>query len=164
MIYIKFGQKNPSRNTFSELESISDVTGGGGGAGAECPPETSDRETSGDLRGKKRPGKKVKGVKIEKKRRKVVNCKRAGGKLKMEGGKVKWGEDFFSFFLSFFFSLLKTTKICFGSPKIEIFYRGKHFTPEKKSGKMTLFPQKNFPVTPLGSIYKDVSLTTNKSA
>ena len=41
----------------------------------------------------------------------------------MEGGKVpKWGEDLFFFFFFFCFSLFKTTKICFGSTKLEIFY------------------------------------------
>ena len=44
----------------------------------------------------------------------------------------KWGEDLFFFF--FCFSLFKTTKICF---------------PGKKSGKITLPPQKNVPVMPL---------------
>ena len=51
----------------------------------------------------------------------------------------------------FCFSLFKTAKICFGCTKIEIFYREKSISrPEKKSGKMALPPQKNFPVTPLG--------------
>ena len=53
---------------------------------------------------------------------------------------------FFSFFLCF--SLFKSTKICFGSTTF--FYREKAFHAGKKSGKMTLAPQKNFPVTPLG--------------
>ena len=39
------------------------------------PPETSDREMFADVLGKKRQGKKVKGVKIEKKRRKIVKGK-----------------------------------------------------------------------------------------
>ena len=39
------------------------------------PSETSDRETFTDVSGKKRPGKKGKGVKIEKKRRKIVKGK-----------------------------------------------------------------------------------------
>ena len=47
----------------------------GGGAGAECPPETSDREISADLLGKKRQERKGKGVKNEKKRRKIVKGK-----------------------------------------------------------------------------------------
>ena len=38
-------------------------------------PRTSDRELSADLPGKKRQGKKGKGVKIEKKRRKIVKGK-----------------------------------------------------------------------------------------
>ena len=43
---------------------------------------------------------------------------------------------------------------CFGSTKMEVFYREKHFTPGKISGKMTLplyffHAQKNMPVTPL---------------
>ena len=46
---------------------------GGGGDGAECPPETSDQEISADLPGKKRQG--GNGVKIEKKRRKTVKGK-----------------------------------------------------------------------------------------
>ena len=73
---------------------------------------------------------------------------REGGKLKMEGGKViKWGEDLFWVFC---FSLLKTTEICFGSTIVENFYiRKKHFTVGKKSGKITLPPQKKFSVTPL---------------
>ena len=53
------------------LSGISGVTGGGGGRGAECPPETSDREIFADVSGKKRQGKKGKGVKIEKKRWKI---------------------------------------------------------------------------------------------
>ena len=89
-------------------------------------------------------GKKGKGVKIEKKRKivkgKVENCK-------WESYKKRCG----LFFLFFFcFSLLKTTKICFGSTKMGIFYREKApFTPGKKSGKMTLPPQKNKPFMPL---------------
>ena len=50
---------------------------------------------------------------------------------------------------SFCFSLLKTTEICFGSTKMGIFYREKTFHAGTKSGKMTLPPQKNMPVTPL---------------
>ena len=92
----------------------------------------------------------------------------------MEAGKViKRGEDFFSLILIFIylfiylfinlfiylfiylfifcFSLLKTTETCFGSTKMGIFYRQKtfHAGKKKKTGKMTLPPQKNMPVTPL---------------
>ena len=49
--------------------------GGGGGRGAECPPETSDQEIFAYISGKKREGKNGKGVKIEKKRRKIVKGK-----------------------------------------------------------------------------------------
>ena len=75
------------------------------------------------------------------------NCKRKGGKLKMEGRKsLKMRTFFFFFFLLFTF---QTTKICFGATKMEILYQEKAFHAGKKSGKMTLPPQKNFPVTPL---------------
>ena len=138
----------------SLLIAGSGVTGGGGGRGAECPPETSDQESFADVSGKKRQGNKGKGVKIEKKRRKIENWKREGGKLKMEVGKVlKRVEDLlFCFCFCFFFfcfSLLKTTEICLGT-KMGIFNREKAFhAGKKKSGKMTLPPQKNMPVTPL---------------
>ena len=60
---------------------------------------------------------------------------------------TQWRRPFFFFFF-FCFSLLKTTKICFGSTKMGILPGKKHFTLGK-SGKMTLPPQKNMPVTPL---------------
>ena len=44
----------------------------GGGQGAECPPETSEQESFADVSGKRG---KEKGVKIEKKRRKIVKGK-----------------------------------------------------------------------------------------
>ena len=52
-----------------------------GGQGAECPPETSDREIFADV-----SGKKGKGVKIEKKRSEIVKGKVE--KLEIEVGKV----------------------------------------------------------------------------
>ena len=56
----------------------------------------------------------------------------------------------FFFFFFFCFSLFKMAKICFGCTKMKIFYREKSISRrEKKSGQMTLPPQKNFPVTPL---------------
>ena len=80
---------------------------GGGGRGQSAPPETSDREIFADVSGKNRQEKKGKGVKIEKKRKKIA---KGIWKLEMEVGKVlKRGEDFFfifhfSFFFFFFFN------------------------------------------------------------
>ena len=54
---------------------FSGVTGGGGEQGGRVPPETSDREIFADVSGKKRKGENGKGVKIEKKRRKIVKGK-----------------------------------------------------------------------------------------
>ena len=45
------------------------------GAGGRVPPETSDREIFADVSGKRRQGKKGKEVKMDKKRRKIVNGK-----------------------------------------------------------------------------------------
>ena len=47
----------------------------GRGAGGRVPPETSDRNIFAAVSGKERQGKKGKGVKIEKKRRKIVKGK-----------------------------------------------------------------------------------------
>ena len=96
--------------------------------GAECPPpETSDWEIFADGSGKKRQGKKGKGVKIEKKKRKIV--KREGWKLERES--YKRGEDFF--FLAFHFWKRRKFVLCL--PKWEFSTGKKHFTPGKKSGK-----------------------------
>ena len=47
------------------------------------------------------------------------------------------------------------TEICFGSIKMEIFYRDKAFhTVKKKSGEMTLPPMKNIPLTPLPDTFE----------
>ena len=79
----------------------------GGGQGHFGPPQISDREIFADVAGKKRQGKR--GENWEEKKE---NCKREGGKLEMEVGKVmkrgddrkvmKRGEDLF-FFLLFTF-------------------------------------------------------------
>ena len=63
---------------------------------------------------------------------------------------------FFSFFF-FCFSLFKTAKICFGSTKMEIFYREKHFTQGKKSGKMTLPLRKMFLLRPCTAVNPNVT-------
>ena len=72
------------------------------GRGAECPPETSDREIFADVSGKKRQGKKGKrGKNWEEKKE---NCKKERGKLEMEVENIiKRGEDPFFFFLLFTF-------------------------------------------------------------
>ena len=50
----------------------------------------------------------------------------------------------FVLFCFFAFHFSKRLKFCFGSTKMEIFYREKAFHTGKKSGKMNLPPQKKF--------------------
>ena len=101
--------------------SVALQAGGGEAGGHNAPPETSDREFSADLPGKKRQGKKGKrGVNCEEKN---INCKREGRKLKMEGGKVK---------------KMRRGPFCFRSTKMEISYWEKTFHEGEKSGRMTL--------------------------
>ena len=121
---------------------------GGGGRGPECPPETSDREIFADVSGKKSQGEKGKGVKIEKKRQKIVKGKLEI--LEMEVGKViKRGEDLFFFF---FFSLLKMTEICFnGSTKMGNFYREKAFHVGKNFRKNDFAPSEKYACYTLGN-------------
>ena len=117
------------------------------GARGQSAPPTRDfwpGNFCSDVSGKKRQGRKGKRgeVKTEKKRRKIE-------KGRWKSYKMSRRPFFFFFFFFFFcFSLVKTTKICFGSTtKMGIFYR------EKTSGKMTLPPQRNMPVTPLLPIF-----------
>ena len=140
----------------------SGVTGGrvggsrgqAGAGGQSAPLRLLTRKFLADLLGKKREGKKGKRGEMEKNRRKIVKRKVEYdiiwyGKLKLEVGKVTNEERTF-FFLAFHFS--KRLKFVLGLPKrtkMEIFYREKAFHAGKKSGKMTLPPQKNFPVSPL---------------
>ena len=102
--------------------------GGGGGGGEECPPpETSDREISADVPGKKRHGKNGK---VGNRKEKKENCKGEGKKSKMGGESSKMrGEDLF--FLHF--SLFKTSEICFGSTKIENFLTGEKNSRREKN-------------------------------
>ena len=130
--------------TFIQIKQpiSSGVTGGGQGGQTEFPPR--------DFWLGKRQGKKVKGVKIEKKRRKIIKEKLANWKRKVK--KLQNAERTLFFFFFFCLSLLKTTEICFGFWVYQNgnFLQGKkHFTLGKKSGKMTLPPQKNMPVTPM---------------
>ena len=70
---------------------------------------------------------------------------------------------FFFFFFAFYFS--KPLKFVLGLPKWKFSTGKKHFTPGKKSEKMTLPPQKNLPVTPLYEIshiyFCDILYTSN---
>ena len=63
------------------MDHRSGVTGGGAGRQSAPPPETSDREIFGDVSGKKREGKNGKGVKIERKRRKIKKLKKGRWKI-----------------------------------------------------------------------------------
>ena len=133
----------------------SGVTGGGGGGqgGRVPPPETSDREIFADVSGKKRQGKKGKWVKIEKKRWKIGN-----GSRKTSEKEVR---TFFFFF--FCFSLLKTTKICFGSTKMGIFYREKAFHAGKKNQEKWLCPLRKICLLRPWSCARDASTQTPSS-
>ena len=117
---------------------------GGGGAGGRGPPRDFWPGNSCWVSGKKRQGKKGKGVKIEKKRKKIGN-----GSRKTSEKEVRPFFFFFFFFFFFAFHFWKRRKFVLGLPKWEFSTGKKHFTPGKKSGKMTLPPQKNMPVTPL---------------
>ena len=106
----------------------------GGGRGAECPQRLLTGKcllTYREKIGKEKNGEEKKD-----------NCKREGGKLKMEGRKViKWGEDLFLFFFKFIYLFLnffftfhfsKPVKFVLGLPKWKIFYREKAFCPLRK--------------------------------
>ena len=56
---------------------------------------------------------------------------------------------FVCLFVCFCFSFLKTNEICLGSTQVGILYQEKVFHAAKKSGKLTLHPLKNIPLTPL---------------
>ena len=114
----------------------------GGGRGSRVPPRDFWLGNFCRHTRKKEARKKRKRGKMEKKRRKIVKGKVENWKWKK--GKFENEERTF-----FFFSLFKTTKICFGATKMEIFYWEKAFHAGKKFRKMILPPQKNFPFKPL---------------
>ena len=134
---------------------LSGVMGGGGvRGGAECPQRLPTGKFLLTYWEKRDKEKMKKGENGEEKKE---NCKREGEKLKMEGGEVtKWGYDLFvcvcgggcvCVCVSHF---SKPLKFVLGLQKWKFSTGKKHSTPGKKSGKMTLPPQKkNFPVTPL---------------
>ena len=98
----------------------------GGGRGAECPQRFLTGKFLLTYWEKRDKEKKGKGVEIEKKRRKIVKGKMKIGNGSRKSYKNRWGPFFF-----FFFSLLKTTEICFGCTKMGIFYRKKHSRQQK---------------------------------
>ena len=109
----------------------SGVTGGGG----QIAPQTSDREIFAEVSGKKRQGKNGKGVK------KKENCKREGGKLEMEVGKVvKWGEDLFFFFFFFFFFTFENDGNLFWVYQNGNFLPGKNISRREKNRKSYFAP------------------------
>ena len=117
---------------------ISGVTAGGRGV----PPTLLTRKfllTYREKRGEE------KGKMERKKRRRKIE---KGKGWKIENGKRERyqmrREPFFVF--CFGFSLFKTTEICLGSTKMGT-------STGKKSGKMTLPPLKNIPLTPLIKIH-----------
>ena len=122
--------------------SVKQNSGVTGGAGGRVPPETSDLEISAGLSGKKKRQEK-KGKNGEEKKE---NCKKEGVKLKWKEGKLQ-NEERTSFFFSFYFS--NPLKFVLGLTKWKFSTGKKHFTPAKKSGKITLPLRKKIPGTPL---------------
>ena len=132
-------QARPKRESYQWQQA-----GGGGGQGAECPPETSNREISADQSGKDRQEKMGNGVR----RREIKKAKMTNLKLKLKEEKLQNEERTFFFF--FFFSF-PVENFHFGRPKTN-FSHFQKWKAKKKSGKMTLPLQKNFPVTSLNFI------------
>ena len=133
----------------------SGITGRGG---QSAPQRLLTRKFLLNYQVKRGQEKREKGENWEEKKE---NCKREGWKLKGEGVKVtkhrKKVEDLFFFFVVVFFvvfvfvlffffclSLFKTTKICFGSTKMEIFYWEKSFLAGKKIRKNDFAPSEKF--------------------
>ena len=84
------------------------------------------------------------------KKRKKEGKIKENGKFEMEGEKLQNEKRtifFFFFFLLFHFS--KPLKFVLGLPKWELSTGKKHFSSRKKSGKTTLPPLKNTPLTPV---------------
>ena len=96
----------------------------------------------------------------KKKRGRVENGEEKKEIVKGKVGNWKWKEKmrrgpllFFFFFFALHFS--KPLKFVLGLPKWKFSTRKQHFTPGNKSRKITLPPQKNFPVMPLfGTVAK----------
>ena len=96
----------------------------GGGQGGRVPPETCDWEIFADVSGKKRQGKKEKGVKIEKKRMKIVKGKVENLKLKRK--------SYIYIYIFLTFQITKRRKFVLGLPKWE-FLPGKSISRREKN-------------------------------
>ena len=109
--------------------------------GAKWPPETSDREISADIAGKKEARKKR-----ENGQEKKENRKREGGKLQMEGWKVeKLQNEERTFFFWFFLLLTFQNHInLFLVYQNGNFYREKAFHAGKKIRKNDFAPSEKF--------------------
>ena len=94
----------------------------------QSAPDTSHRDISPDLPGKERQRNRENGEE------KKENRNWEGGKLKMKGGKLQNEERTYFFF----FSLFKTTEICFGSTKIGLFSTGKSISRREKINLLRL--------------------------
>ena len=124
--------------------------------GAECPRHFSLGNVCWPT-GKERQGKKGK-WRRKQKRRKIKKGKVENWKWKEKSFRVtEWGKmrGCFCFVLFCFFAFYLTKQLKFVLVyQSRIFYREKAFhAGKKKSGKMTLPPQKYIPVTPLLMIY-----------
>ena len=137
--------------TFSKfhITMFSGVTGRGA---AECPPPQDF--WLGNFCwpiGEREAWKNGKGAewRVERKRRKIVEGEVENWKWKDEKFQNEERTLFFFFFFSFCFSLFKKRrKFVLGVPKWKFSTWKKDFTLGKNSGKKTLPPHKNFPVTP----------------
>ena len=139
------GCTSTNKNVWKNPPTIS-IVSSGIKAGGRVPPRDFWPGNFCWPTGKKEARKK--GKRGENGEEKKENCKKEGGKLKEEG-KLQNEERTFFFFFFFAFHFSKPLKFVLGLPKWK-FSTGKCISRwEKWSGKMTLPPQKNFPVMPL---------------
>ena len=126
---------------FADHYGPSGVTGGE--KGAECPPEISDWEISADLSGKKQQGKKCK------RGENGDDCKREGGKLKMEGGKSSTMRRGLFFFFFFFFLLFTFQN----DENLFWVYQNGNFLPGKRNSRREKIRKNDFAPSEKNSCY-----------
>ena len=117
-------------STLYQGKGVTVSSSGVTGRGAECPPETSDQEILADLLGKKPQGKMEKGGKWRRKEGKLWK-----GRWKIENGRRKY-------------TFQNDKNLFWVYQKQKFSTEKKEFTPGKKSGKMTLPPQKKILLCP----------------